>query len=97
MFAAIIDQPERSIEDFYRLLEALGGDPIEGQFMHAVGSTRSGLRHIEVWETSAHGDRFRDQRLLPAMLKVYKTDLMIAEVSVLDLQYFSARQPEHPL
>ncbi|MDQ1721554.1 MAG: hypothetical protein QOI26_1288 [Pseudonocardiales bacterium] len=45
-------------------------DPPDGLILHTFTVTTEGVHVVDVWESSAHYDRFRDERLMPAMSKV---------------------------
>jgi hypothetical protein len=44
--------------------------PPEGLILHTFTVTPAGVHVVDVWESTAHYDRFRDDRLMPAMGKV---------------------------
>ncbi len=45
-------------------------DPPEGLILHTYTVTPEGIHVVDVWESSEHYTRFRDERLMPAMTKV---------------------------
>jgi CheY-like chemotaxis protein len=45
-------------------------NPPDGLIMHTFTVTGEGVHVVDVWESTAHYDRFRDDRLMPAMGKV---------------------------
>lgn len=45
-------------------------NPPDGLILHTFTLTSEGVHVVDVWESSAHYDRFRDERLMPAMGKV---------------------------
>ena len=53
--------------DMYREVRRLIGDePATGMLAHLVVRSDSGLRHLEVWESKAACQRFRENRVVPA-------------------------------
>jgi hypothetical protein len=46
------------------------GRILDGLILHTFIVTPEGVRIVDVWESSAHYDKFRDERLMPAMGKV---------------------------
>ncbi len=57
----------------YRRVRALLGDEVpEGLIAHTVVAVEGGLRHLGVWETRAHFDRFELQRAQPAVHAVLR-------------------------
>lgn len=58
-------------EQLYQLVKhEIGTDAPDGMLMHLVLRSHRGLRHIGVWETQGHWERFRDQRVRPAVFRV---------------------------
>jgi hypothetical protein len=45
-------------------------NPPDGLILHTFTVTPEGVHIVDVWESAAHYDRFRDERLMPAMGKV---------------------------
>jgi hypothetical protein len=41
-----------------------------GLILHTFTVTPQGVHVVDVWESTAHYDKFRDERLMPAMAKV---------------------------
>lgn len=59
--------------DMYREVRRLIGDkPASGMLAHLVVRSESGLRHLEVWESEAACQRFREDRVVPAVHTVLK-------------------------
>ena len=55
-------------EKMYRqVTAAIGGEKPEGLVVHLVLQAETGLRHIEVWDSQQDWQRFRDERLGPAI------------------------------
>ncbi len=60
-----------SDEQLYRQVKAeVGDEQPKGLIVHLVVKSEGGLRHIGVWETQADWERFRDERVQPAVGKV---------------------------
>ena len=58
-------------ERMYRQVkEAIGDEQPNGLVAHVVVQTESGLRHIDVWDTKEEWERYRDERVEPAVHKV---------------------------
>jgi hypothetical protein len=45
-------------------------NPPEGLILHTFTVTSEGVHVVDVWESSEHYDRFRDERLMPVMTRV---------------------------
>ena len=45
-------------------------NPPDGLILHTFTETPQGVQVVDVWESAAHYDRFREERLMPAMAKV---------------------------
>ncbi len=59
-------------EEFYRRVAAeIGSDQPKGLVAHLVVKGDRGLRHIGVWESKEDWERFRSQRVDPALEKVF--------------------------
>ena len=59
-------------EQFYRRVKAeIGDEKPRGLVAHLVVKRDGGLRHIEVWESKEDWERFRTQRVDPALEKVF--------------------------
>lgn len=48
-------------------VESLQDGQPDGLLVHAAGPTEEGFRMIDVWESQAAWERFRDERLLAAL------------------------------
>lgn len=65
-YAMLYDVP--ADEDMYRRVSAAIGDETpKGLVVHVVLQAENGLRHIEVWDSQQDWQRFRDERLEPAV------------------------------
>jgi hypothetical protein len=58
-------------EELYRRIKAeIGDEPPKGQVVHLVARCDGGLRHFNVWESRQDWERFRQERVGPAVGKV---------------------------
>ena len=55
---------------YLRVKEAIGPEQPHGLVTHLVVKSDQGLRHIGVWEDQADWERFRDERVQPAVRRV---------------------------
>ena len=71
---------EASWADYERVSQALGGDenPPEGLIVHAAGEENGRWRSVAVWESQAAYERFRDERLMPAVRQAMGDDAVNA-------------------
>jgi hypothetical protein len=55
--------------DYEKVSQAVGADdsPPEGLIVHAAGEVDGKWHSVSVWESQEAADRFRDERLLPAV------------------------------
>ena len=66
MYGFIQDVPAN--EEMYRQIKArLGDQPPKGLVAHVVLTRDGGLRYVDVWETQADWERFRDEQVEPAV------------------------------
>jgi hypothetical protein len=65
-YAFIQDVPANP-QIYGRIRAELGETPPPGLISHVVVVREGGLRYIDVWETEAAWDRFRDERVEPAV------------------------------
>ncbi|MGH2758310.1 MAG: hypothetical protein ACRDKJ_01980 [Actinomycetota bacterium] len=57
--------------DMYRKVKAQIGEELpSGLVVHFVVRTQGGLRHFEVWDSREAWERFRNDRVRPAVAKV---------------------------
>jgi hypothetical protein len=63
---------DATIEMYDAVSERLGldGDPPPGMILHTATKTDDGLRMFDVWESMEQLERFREERLLPAIAAV---------------------------
>jgi len=58
-------------EQLYRTVKSeIGEEAPKGLVVHLVVHSEGGLRHIGVWESRADWERFRDDRVQPAVGRV---------------------------
>jgi hypothetical protein len=56
-----------TIDDVRRVADKVGPrDSIDGLLVEAASSEGGTMRHVTVWESRAHKDRYEAERLLPA-------------------------------
>ena len=66
MYGFIQDVPAN--EEMYAQIKArLGDRPPKGLVAHVVLTREGGLRYVDVWETQADWERFRDEEVEPAV------------------------------
>jgi hypothetical protein len=70
MTYAYVQDVAEEWENYERLAAALGDDVPEGLIVHVAGPTDSGFRIIDVWESQEAWERFRNERLRPAVRRV---------------------------
>ncbi|MDQ4027831.1 MAG: hypothetical protein M3214_07260 [Actinomycetota bacterium] len=70
-YACFYDVP--ADEQFYRRVMAeIGGDAPDGLVLHLVVKRDGGLRYTEVWKSQEDWERFRRERVAPALEKVFR-------------------------
>lgn len=70
-WALIQKATEMKWSDYERVSEAVGVDtnPPAGLIVHAAGEVDGKWQSVDVWESQADYDRFREERLMPAVIK----------------------------
>ena len=59
---------EATWDDYQAVQEKLGNDVPEGLIYHAAGEAEGGRwQAVSIWESEADYNRFRDERILPAV------------------------------
>lgn len=76
---------------YERVAAAVGDELPDGLIVHVAGPTEAGVRIIDVWESREQFDRFRRERLLPAIERV--TGGQGPESAFADLRVQHAMQP----
>jgi len=65
-YAFIQDVPAN--EELYRQIKArLGDEPPKGLVAHLAYEREGGLRYVDVWDSQADWERFRDEQVEPAV------------------------------
>ena len=65
--AVFMQSQEMTAEGYDAVNEKLGEDPPEGILARTAGTTEAGFCVFTVWESKEHYERFREDRLLPAI------------------------------
>ncbi|HEY6960868.1 MAG TPA: hypothetical protein VI408_03160 [Gaiellaceae bacterium] len=59
---------EAKWDDYERVQHAVGDDAPAGLICHAAGEIEDGRwQSVSIWETEEHFNRFREERLMPAV------------------------------
>jgi hypothetical protein len=58
---------ETSWADYEKVAREVGDEPPPGLIVHAAGEENGRWRGVDVWESEEAYNRFRDERLLPAV------------------------------
>ena len=60
---------EATWDDYERVSKAVAvdGNPPEGLILHAAGEEDGKWRSVDIWESESAYQRFRDERLMPAV------------------------------
>lgn len=84
-YAFVYDVP--ATEAIYRDIKAaLGEDPPRGLIVHLAMKRDNGLRYVDVWETEADWDRFRTEKVDPAVGAALASRGIPMDRSQVDLQ-----------
>jgi len=70
MYAYIQDVPI-TLPVYRQIKEEIGEDVPGGLLVHLVIETQEGLRYVDVWESQADCERFFDERVHPAVDRVF--------------------------
>ena len=66
--AVLVHGQEMTAEGYDAVREKMGEDPPEGMLVQTAGPVEAGgFRVFNVWESREHYERFREDRLLPAI------------------------------
>jgi hypothetical protein len=79
---------------YQQVKAAIGEVHPDGLLVHLVVTSAGGLRHTEVWESAGQYERFRDERVTPAVEGVLRsvgiTDMppgpQVDQLELIDLQ-----------
>jgi hypothetical protein len=66
MYGFVQDVPANG-EIYGQIKARLGEQPPKGLVAHVVLTREGGLRYVDVWETQADWERFRDEEVEPAV------------------------------
>ncbi len=71
---------EATWDDYERVSQAVGVEknPPEGLILHAAGEENGRWRSVAVWESQAAFERFRDERIIPAVRQELGEDAVTA-------------------
>jgi hypothetical protein len=69
-FAYVQDTVDLKWEDYERVDAELGSTAPDGLIVHVAGPHGGGVRIIDVWESEEAFERFREERLVPAVTRV---------------------------
>jgi hypothetical protein len=65
--------------DYEKVQQVVGSDPPDGLIYHAAGEQPGGQwQAVSVWESEAHFNRFRDERLAPAIREALGNEMLEA-------------------
>ena len=73
MAIGIISRPEGITKEIYDAIQAqldLEGNPADGLLVHSAGELDGRFQVWNIWESTAHFERFRSERLRPALIAV---------------------------
>ena len=65
--AVFMQSQEMTAEGYDAVNEKLGDEPPDGILARTAGTVDAGFRVFSVWESKEHYERFREDRLLPAI------------------------------
>jgi hypothetical protein len=71
-FVYVQENTPVDVETYDKVNEAMGvqDNPPEGMIIHTASRTDAGMTIVDVWESQEAMDRFRDERLMPAIREV---------------------------
>jgi hypothetical protein len=71
VFAYVQVPADSTWETYERIMAEVGAEHPAGLIVHvAEPRADGGVRIVDVWESQAHYERFRDERLVPAVARV---------------------------
>ena len=83
------EETDRSTTNYVAIDDRLmQSGPVEGFLLHTAGFTGRGFRIFEVWETREHYDRFVEERLMPIIREIARSDSRQPELTVYELHGF---------
>jgi len=63
-------------EDYEKVAREIGDERPEGLIVHAAGEVDGHWRSVDVWESEEAHNRFRDERILPAVVRALGEERM---------------------
>ena len=71
---------DATYQDYERVNEAMDVDnnPPEGLIIHAAGEVNGKWKLVDVWESEAAFEKFRDERLMPAVIQAMGQEVVDA-------------------
>ena len=75
---------EASWDDYERVSKAAGADenPPEGLILHAAGEENGRWRSVSVWESQAAYEKFREERIMPAVRQEIGEDAVLSLIHI---------------
>lgn len=79
-WALIQKATEATWADYEQVVQAMkvDDDPPAGLIVHAAGETDGKWQSVDVWESEAAYDRFREERLMPAIIEAMGEEAVAA-------------------
>ena len=79
-WALVQGATEMTWPDYEKVTRALNvdGDPPPGLMVHAAGEVDGKWRSVDVWESEADYNRFREERLMPAVIQAMGEEAVAA-------------------
>ena len=79
-WALVQTATEMTWSDYESVTQALGvdSDPPDGLIVHAAGEVDGKWRSVDVWESEADYNRFREARLMPAVIQAMGEEAVAA-------------------
>ncbi len=79
-WALIQQSTEATWADYEEIVKALNVDanPPAGLIVHAAGEVNGKWQSVDVWESQADYDRFREERLMPAVIQAMGEEAVAA-------------------
>ena len=79
-WALVQGATEMTWSDYEKVTQALNvdGDPPPGLIVHAAGEVDGKWRSVDVWESEADYNRFREGRLMPAVIQAMGEEAVAA-------------------
>jgi hypothetical protein len=79
-WALVQSATEMTWSDYEQVTQALNvdADPPSGLIVHAAGEVDGKWRSVDVWESEADYNRFREERLMPAVIRAMGEEAVAA-------------------